>query len=84
MPKYRILKKYWRRESTGKVEADFILQEYKESSIFFRKGWHNMTREVCGWGDCYSETIIYKTLKEAQEHLKNLRKPIPKDEIYEN
>lgn len=83
MPKYRILKKYWRRPSTGKVEATFYLQEFRESSIFFRKGWHNMTNEICGWGDCFTEDITYKDLKEAQKHLKNLREPIPNDETYD-
>lgn len=71
----------YRNDDTGKVEHRYHLQELKYSWFYRGLRWKDMTTLVYGMGDVYTSSIVYWDEKKAREHLKNLKQPVPADEV---
>ena len=76
MKEYRIIKKYWRDNDTAKIKHYYIV-EYLSKHF----GWKEYKVEICDISGDYKEAIEFLKEKDVQEYVKNLKKPIPKDEI---
>lgn len=87
--KYRIVKKYYRKYSSAKVDSYYSLEylgiDIIKTILFLGKMYKWKTAKkfaYYGCGDSCYEEIRFDTLKEAREHKKNLEEPVYEKEVF--
>lgn len=78
--KYRIVKRYYRNDDTGGVEAYYRIEYlgYVFSLLHFPRklAWKPYKKLVCGMGDCCKMTVTFDDEKNARKYVDNLLKPV--------
>ncbi len=81
--KYRIKETFYREEKTEKIKSEFYI-EYSKLNWRGKEFWEERKEiKAYGYDSIYFVRIKYKTLEEAKMVIKNLRKELPEDKIYE-
>ena len=78
---YRIIKKYWRRESTGELVPKFCIEKLQDVGWFkTRMEWVQITRETYFYTTTFTENVEFEKEDEAKAYLENIAKEIPEPE----
>lgn len=81
---YRVVKKYF-RNGLGRVEhkyeIQFLAERFSLISLSFVPRWKPLKTVEYAFGDSWTETVSFKTEKEAFKYIADLLEPVYEEEV---